>query len=426
MLISIFFIAYLCMEVPSNLVLTRTRPSWYVPAIMVVWGTITAAMSQCRGYTDILVARFFLGAVEAGFFPGVMFIMSSWYLKAEIGKFFFFFDLGSLEMAFVMGTFADMKLIGKRFAIFFTALCFAGAVSGLVSGAVISGLEGARGMEGWRWLFLIEGVGTVFFGFVARFVLLDYPENTARLTPAERQLAIVRMMHDRQATSALQTAKLPLLKAVRAAVTDFRTYVFVVLYMLDNGSTTISYFIPTVLKSMGYQGVDVQWMTIPVWGVATVFLLVVPQIADRLGDNRWAITAGLTMSFVSAIILFQVEHNITRYVFLCFYISGLYYTLPLIMTWCSTLMPLPAEKRAVVIAMTNSIGNLSAVYGSQIWPATDAPTYSTGFTAVACFTGAGAVIAAVAPYLFKILPTFPTKEEKEAMEAQRRAQEEME
>lgn len=329
-------------------------------------------------------------------------------------------------MTTVVEIVADMERIGKRFAIFFTALCFAGAVSGLVSGAVISGLDGARGMEGWRWLFLIEGIGTVFFGFVARFVLLDYPENTSRLTPAERQLAIVRMMYDRKATSALQTAKLPLLKAVRAAVTDFRTYVFVVLYMLDNGSTTISYFIPTVLKSMGYQGVEVQWMTIPVWGVATVFLLVVPQIADRLGDNRWAITAGLTMSFISAIIMFQVEHNITRYVFLCFYISGLYYTLPLIMTWCSSLMPLPAEKRAVVIAMTNSIGNLSAVYGSQIWPATDAPTYSTGFTAVACFTGIGALIAAVAPYQFKILPTFPTKEEKEAMEAQRRAQEEME
>jgi MFS family permease len=196
--------------------------------------------------------------------------------------------------------------------------------------------------------------------------------------------------------------------------------------MLDNGSTTVSYFIPTVLKSMGYSGVQVQWMTIPIWGVATVFLIVVPQFSDRLGDRRWFITGGLLMSFVSAIIIFQVEAHITRYVFMCFYISGLYFTLPLILTWATALMPLPAEKRAVVIALTNSIGNLSAVYGSRLWPATDAPTYSTGFTAVACFTGAGALIAAVAPYLFKILPTFPTKQEREALEAQRRAQEAME
>lgn len=199
---------------------------------------------------------------------------------------------------------------------------------------------------------------------------------------------------------------------------DCRTYVFVVLYMLDNGSTTISYFIPTVLKSMGYTGTTVQWMTIPIWAVATVFLLVMPQIADRTGDRRWHITGGLAMSFVSSVVLFQVRNNITRYVFLCFYISGLYFTLPLILTWASALMSLPAEKRAVVIAIANSVGNLSAVYGSRLWPSSSAPDYATGFISVACFTGAGAVLAAVAPYLFRILPRFPSRAELEILESQ--------
>jgi MFS family permease len=85
MLISIFFIAYLVMETPSNLILTRVRPSWYVPILMCLWGTCTAAMSQVDGYAHILVARFFLGAIEAGFLPGVMFIMSAWFKRAEIG-----------------------------------------------------------------------------------------------------------------------------------------------------------------------------------------------------------------------------------------------------------------------------------------------------------------------------------------------------
>ncbi|KAI0151428.1 allantoate permease [Pestalotiopsis sp. NC0098] len=387
MLISIFFIAYLVMETPSNLILARVRPSCYVPTIMVIWGTICAAMSQVKGYSDILVCRFLLGAIEAGF----VFIMSAWYKKSEIGK---------------------------RFSIFFTALCFAGAASGLLSGAVIAGLEGTKGMEGWRWLFLIEGVGTVFFGIVSKFVLLDYPENTARLTPEERCLGIVRLMHDRNASAAVATAKMSAWEAVRAAVLDCRTYVFVVLYMLDNGSTTISYFIPTLLKSMGYTGTTVQWMTIPIWAVATVFLLVMPQIADRTGDRRWHITGGLAMSFVSSVVLFQVRNNITRYVFLCFYISGLYFTLPLILTWASALMSLPAEKRAVVIAIANSVGNLSAVYGSRLWPSSSAPDYATGFISVACFTGAGAVLAAAAPYLFRVLPRFPSRAELQILESQ--------
>lgn len=86
MLISIFFIAYLICEVPSNLIITRVRPSWYVPTLAIAWGTVCACMSQVQGYSGILAARFVLGGVEAGFMPGVMYIMSSWYKKDELGK----------------------------------------------------------------------------------------------------------------------------------------------------------------------------------------------------------------------------------------------------------------------------------------------------------------------------------------------------
>jgi fucose permease len=70
MLISIFFIAYLICEVPSNLVIVRVRPSLYVPTLAIAWGTVCACMSQVQSYGGILAARFVLGAVEAGFIPG--------------------------------------------------------------------------------------------------------------------------------------------------------------------------------------------------------------------------------------------------------------------------------------------------------------------------------------------------------------------
>jgi hypothetical protein len=124
------------------------------------------------------------------------------------------------------------------------------------------------------------------------------------------------------------------------------------------------------------------------------------------------------MSFVSSIICFQVETNVVRYIFLCFFISGLYFTLPLILTWASEVIGLPVEKRAVVIAFASAVGNLSAVYGSRLWPTTDAPVYSTGFTSVACFTAIGSLVAALSPFLFKYLPRFPTREEIEIAEGQ--------
>lgn len=305
---------------------------------------------------------------------------------------------------------------GKRFSIFFTALCVAGAVSGLISGAVISGLEGTRGMEGWRWLFLIEGLLTVATALVAFFVLPDYPNTTARLNLEERQLATVRILTDKHATASQATRHLTPWQSIKAAVCDLRTYFFAILYFLDNGSTTISYFIPTVLRNMGYHGVQAQWMTVPIWMVGTVFLLVLPQSSDRTGDRRWHISGGLAMSFVSAVIAATVQNDAVRYTFICFYISGLYSTLPLILSWGSEEVGLPAEKRAVVIAMVNCIGNLSAIYGSQLWPSEDGPRYIKGFAAVAAFAGFSSLLSAAGPIIFRFLPSFKTKAERELAE----------
>lgn len=279
---------------------------------------------------------------------------------------------------------------------------------------------------------------SITYSPLAFVLLMDYPANTSRLSASERQLAVVRLAHDRRqnqdrtnnappssaaaaaATAVTHTtARLSPLQSVIAALRDLRTYFFAILYMLGNGSATINYFIPTVLKSMGYTGVHAQWMSVPLWAVGTVFLIILPYTADRFGDRRWHITGALTLAFASAIICFQVTGDATRYTFLSFCVAGVYASLPLIMTWVSEVVGLPAEKRAVAIAVANSVGNLSAVYGSRLWPSEDAPRYGTGFTAIACFTGVGALMAATGPLLFKVLPRWPTRAELDVVEGRR-------
>ena len=120
-------------------------------------------------------------------------------------------------------------------------------------------------MEGWRWLFLLEGVITVGFAVMCKFILLDYPATTRRLSEEERQLATVRILQDKQATTSHATRKLKPWDAFIAAIVDLRTYFFMAMYLLDNGCATINYFVPTVLSDMGYGGVMAQWMTVPVW-----------------------------------------------------------------------------------------------------------------------------------------------------------------
>ncbi|KIW59036.1 hypothetical protein PV05_03520 [Exophiala xenobiotica] len=387
LLISIFFVGYLLWEVPSNMILARVRPSWYLSGLMAAWGAVCCAMSKVRNSRDILVCRFFLGVIEAGFFPGVLYIMSCWYKRNEIGK---------------------------RFSLFYTAICFAGAAAGLIAGAVISGLEGHGGMAGWRWLFLIEGLVTIGVAIAAKFVLLDYPHiPTKRLTPEERAISIARIMHDKQ-EAAVGRRKLTAWQSFKAALVDLRVYLFIAVYITQNSSTSISYFIPTVLKSMGYTGTSAQWMTVPIWASGTAVLIILPQTSDRYVERRWHIVGGLTVAWISAVVgLTVTDKDKVRYAFMCLYIGGLYPTAPLILSWASETLSLPAEKRAVALAIINSVGASSAIYASYFWPSSDAPRYTTGFACVTSFMGISLILAASLPIIFRFLPKYSTKAERE-------------
>lgn len=94
---SIFFIGYLLMQLPSNMIITRVRPSLYLAAATTMWGVVSTCNAATHSFTGLVVVRFFLGFVEAPFFPGVIFLMSSWYTRAELTRRVAWFYAGSCE-----------------------------------------------------------------------------------------------------------------------------------------------------------------------------------------------------------------------------------------------------------------------------------------------------------------------------------------
>jgi MFS family permease len=123
--INLFQISYIIFSVPSNMILTRMRPSIYIPAIMFLWGIVVAAKAAMTTPAQLWGLRFALGALEAGFSPAVFHIFSMWYRKSEQTK---------------------------RFMVFWLAGILGSAFGGILAGAVASGLDGAHGIPGWRWL----------------------------------------------------------------------------------------------------------------------------------------------------------------------------------------------------------------------------------------------------------------------------------
>ncbi|KAK2020662.1 major facilitator superfamily transporter [Colletotrichum zoysiae] len=371
--LSIFFFGYLICEVPSNMILSRSRPSVFLPGIMLVWGALSALMSISKSYGALLGFRFVLGCVEAGFFPGVLYLLSCWYTRAELGK---------------------------RFAIFYTAAVLSGAFGGLLAGAITANLHDAHGIAGWRWLFIVEGVATVGVALVAFF----------------RQLASIRIMADGIASGGQNRKRLSHWDAFVAAVADPRTYAFVLLFMLDVGAGTISYFIPTITLTLGYGTVAAQYMTVPIYAVAAVCLNIVAWSSDRHVERRWHVAAPLALGFACSVVCAAVQAAVVRYVMICFVAAGIWSALPLVLSWASGVVSLPPEKRAIVLAMVNAFGNFSSVYGSRIWPSKDAPAYRVGFGVTAAFLGAGMVIAVLMPVFVRWVDWKGTKAEREVLE----------
>src|SRR4030081_4109506 len=154
----IFFIGYFIFEVPSNLALEKFGASRWIARIMVTWGIISALMAVVSGVWGFYGLRFLLGVAEAGFFPGIILYLTYWYPAEYRARFL---------------------------AAFAIAVPVSSVIGAPVSGLLL-GLDGAMGLKGWQWLFIIEGIPSVLLGIVTWFYLTDRPAKADWLTSEQK------------------------------------------------------------------------------------------------------------------------------------------------------------------------------------------------------------------------------------------------
>ncbi|KAF4840176.1 MFS transporter prlL [Colletotrichum siamense] len=363
----VFFIGYVLFEPPSNMILVRTRPSLYLPFIMALWGVLTCIMSVVKEYHHLIVLRVFVGIMESGFAPGILLIISSWYRRGEQSR---------------------------RFAVFMSAAILSGAFGGLLAGAITSGLEGAHGIRGWRWLFIVEGVATIGWAGISAFILLDFPATSTRLTPREREIAVARLQED-NVTVRNADEKLGKGKSFMLALRDWRTWGFIFGYMVIVGSSTLSYFYPTLVHGLGFTStVQAQYMTVPIYAFAFVCTAITGYFGDKIPDHRGlVIAAWLAFSMITSIIVCVVYNFTARYVLLVLMAAGLWASNAMSLSFASsTFGSMDAEVRAIALALMNALGNLAQIYGAYLFPTDDAPKYLMGFGVISGMLGFGTVV----------------------------------
>jgi MFS family permease len=353
---AILFLGYISMSVPSNLILARIgRPNLYLPSCMLVWGLLSVLIGAAvHNFGSMVVLRIFLGAVEAAFYPGVMFYLSCWYTRAEIAK---------------------------RAALFVCGSWLSGAFSGLIAWGVMDNMNGVRGLPAWRWLFIIEGAATMGVALIAMAVLPQLPATTRWLSKEERLLGVVRMIED------VGTAdddfdecgeKMTAFRGLKLALTDKKIWLFFPLMFATCTAAGINAVFPTIVRSLGYSTSTTYLLTAPPWLFVSITSVLNSYHSDKTGERFYHALVGPTVSLAAFILGIATDQTAARYVCMML-ILQIYASYSLLYAWVVSNLPRPPVKRAAAIGFLNVGANLPNLFVPYLFYNGSAPQFYAGF-----------------------------------------------
>ncbi|OGE50220.1 hypothetical protein PENARI_c018G00842 [Penicillium arizonense] len=290
---------------------------------MVAWGLVMTLTGIVQNYSGLLAARFFLGVTEAGLFPGLAFYVSLWYPR---------------------------KNSQFRLALIFASASMAGAFSGLLA-YLISKMDGVGGLEGWRWIFILEGLLTVVVAVFSFFLVWDEPATAAFLSEHEKRILLDALNYTQTETSTapqLGNKHSFKWKHFVDALLDWQTWFHCLGYWgMACSVYALSLFLPTIIKGLGYSAALAQLLTIPVYAAATISCILVGYYSDKTGQRSFFTFACYTAVFVGFLIAVAPARFIPGLTYAgCFIAAcGMYPAIPGLLTLSSNNWA-PDAKRA--------------------------------------------------------------------------------
>jgi ACS family tartrate transporter-like MFS transporter len=330
--IGVFFIGYLFLEIPGALLVERWSARKWFARILVTWGLISAGMAFVRTPQQFYWARFFLGVAEAGFFPGIIVYFTHWFAQSDRSR-----ALSGLLVAVPLS---------------------------LALGAPVSSLlldVHWMGLDGWQWLFIVEGLPAVVLGFVTIASLTDRPRDATWLTQAERDHLEGVLAAEARAKEA--TGKITVWRALRLPA----VWLLVLGVLVGNsGGYALSFWMPTTVKNLS-GGSD--QMTLFYSGLYYCFgivsVLVSGQSADRTGDRKWHAAGGMIATGVFlACSVIPGQGFGGQMVWLCLTGFGAFFWIAPF--WTLPSLTLTASAAAVATGLINMGANLAGYLGNHV------------------------------------------------------------
>jgi ACS family tartrate transporter-like MFS transporter len=325
----IFFLGYFFFEVPSNLVLEKLGARVWIARIMFSWGLISAATALVWNEPSFYVARFLLGAAEAGFFPGVVLYLTYWFAAEH-----------------------RAKMIG----LFMAAVPVSGVIGSPLSGWLL-GLEGSLGLHGWQWLFILEGLPSMILSvFVWRY-LTDRPSQAGWLTADERERLEATLQRERAHRDSVRKY------ALGEALTNGRVLALSGLYLgLVTGLYGVTFWLPQIVKGFGgLSNLEVGFIAALPSLAATIAMVAWTRHSDRTRERPWHVALPAFVGCLGLTASAYVSNPVLSTIALSVALIGIYAAIAT--SWTLPTAFLSGTAAAGGLALINSIGNLGGFAG---------------------------------------------------------------
>jgi len=349
----IFFLGYFFFEVPSNVILEKVGARLWIFRIMLTWGAVSMATAFVQGLPSLLLLRFLLGVAEAGFFPGIIFYLGLWFPSAVRARF-----------------------VG----LFLCSISLANIVGAPLSGFIL-GMDGVRGLHGWQWLFLLEGIPSVVLAFSVLVWLPNGPEDARWMTPDEK--AVIRSQLAAEPPHK-HNELWPMLRDPRVwalAIPDFGIVL---------STYGVGLWLPQIVKSLGFSNLGTGFAVAAVYVLSSVVSILWCLSSARANERIRHVSAAALLGAAGLIAAAFTQGTIFCVFALAVGMSG---TLAAISVfWALPSGFLGSTAAAGGIALINSLANLGGFAGPYLmgW----LKVASGGYTLGLCALAAGLVMTA--------------------------------
>ncbi|KAJ5329304.1 hypothetical protein N7452_009694 [Penicillium brevicompactum] len=362
---SIWTVGYVIGQIPCNLLLTRVSPRWVIPTLEVGWGLATICTSAVKNYQALYALRFLVGFFESGFYPGIHYMLGSWYKPQEIGK---------------------------RAMIFWLAGSVGSLFSGFLQSAAYTNLNGTNGYAGWRWLFIIDGIITLPLAVAGYVFFPNLPQGGKKTwwtTEEEHLLSIKRM------DGIGRAGKSPWTKAkAKKILLSWRTYLLPFLYIVWNNGIpqpSMGYWLksfnkdPPPVPGTSYSVPQINNLPLPTTAILIGMGLVWAWVSDGpCRGARWPfiyIGAVITLIISSLLLKLPLYTGMKGRMAVYWLAKVGEGAGPLILSWINEICSDDTEMRALLVAMANDLAYVvQAVAPNFVWKTTDFPRAAKGHT----------------------------------------------